>query len=120
SDAPTETGSCTEPDDVLPEPSAVAAPHDGDELDYLAARLVNGRLAGKPVETTVDLKRIESAVREILIAIGEDPDRDGLRQTPVRVAQAYADLFAGRRVNPSEVMTITLEAKPREPVLGVV
>jgi GTP cyclohydrolase I len=90
---------------------------DGQELDYLAARLVNGRLGGRPVETAVDLKRIENAVREILIAIGEDPDRDGLRRTPVRVAQAYAELFAGLRVDPGEVFTTMFEADYEEFVL---
>jgi GTP cyclohydrolase IA len=120
-------GSCTEPDDATP--SAAPVPENGwdsdngygsengDELDYLAARLVNGRLGGRTVETTVDLKRIESAVREILIGIGEDPDRDGLRQTPVRVAQAYAELFAGLRVDPGEVLTTTFEANHEELVL---
>ena len=89
----------------------------GGELDYLAARLVNGRLGGVPVEKAVDLRRIEDAVREILIAIGEDPDRDGLRRTPTRVAQAYAELFAGLRVDPAEVLTTTFEANHEELVL---
>ena len=87
------------------------------ELDYLAARLVNGRSGGRPVEQAVDLKRIEDAVREILIAIGEDPDRDGLRRTPIRVAQAYAELFAGLRVDPGDVLTTTFEANHEELVL---
>ncbi|HEV2972080.1 MAG TPA: GTP cyclohydrolase I FolE [Pirellulales bacterium] len=43
----------------------------------------------------VDLPRIERAVREILAAIGENPDREGLRETPARVARMYAELFAG-------------------------
>jgi GTP cyclohydrolase I len=43
----------------------------------------------------VDLPRIERAVREILAAVGEDPDREGLRETPARVARMYAELFAG-------------------------
>ncbi|OLE22733.1 MAG: GTP cyclohydrolase I FolE [Actinobacteria bacterium 13_1_20CM_3_71_11] len=83
----------------------------------MAARLVNGRLGGQPVEKVVDLKRIEDAVREILIAIGEDPDRDGLRRTPTRVAQAYAELFAGLRVDPADVLTTTFEANHEEMVL---
>ncbi|OLB79092.1 MAG: GTP cyclohydrolase I FolE [Actinobacteria bacterium 13_2_20CM_2_71_6] len=83
----------------------------------MAARLVNGRLGGLPVEKAVDLKRIEDAVREILIAIGEDPDRDGLRRTPTRVAQAYAELFAGLRVDPADVLTTTFEANHEEMVL---
>ena len=48
------------------------------ELDYEAARIINGRLGGHPVGKSVDLDRIEAAVREILIAVGEDPDREGL------------------------------------------
>jgi GTP cyclohydrolase I len=70
-----------------------------------------------PVEKVVDLKRIEDAVREILIAIGEDPDRDGLRRTPTRVAQAYAELFAGLRVDPADVLITTFEANHEEMVL---
>ncbi|WBB82499.1 GTP cyclohydrolase I FolE [Micromonospora sp. WMMD882] len=91
---------------------------DGDDgLDYLAARLINGRLSGRPVEETVDLDRIEKAVREILIAVGEDPDRDGLVQTPARVARAYAELFAGLRVDPRQVLNTTFEAHHEELVL---
>jgi GTP cyclohydrolase IA len=100
----TEDCSSTEPDDDL-------GSVDG-ELDYLAARLVNGRLGGVPVERVVDLKRIEDAVREILIAIG-----DGLLRTPTRVAQAYAELFAGLRVDPADVLTTTFEANHEELVL---
>ncbi len=69
------------------------------------------------MERAVDLKRIEDAVREILVAIGEDPDRDGLRRTPTRVAQAYAELFAGLRVDPAEVLTTTFVANHDELVL---
>ncbi|MEN3611259.1 GTP cyclohydrolase I FolE [Plantactinospora sp. ZYX-F-223] len=98
--------------------SASATEPDGDEeLDYLAARLVNGKLGGGPVEEAVDLARIEKAVREILIAVGEDPDRDGLRQTPARVARAYAELFAGLRVDPAQVLSTTFEANHEELVL---
>ncbi|WP_285686170.1 GTP cyclohydrolase I FolE [Actinoplanes sp. NBRC 103695] len=87
------------------------------ELDSLAARLVDGKLNGSPVEQAVDLPRIEKAVREILIAIGEDPDRDGLQHTPSRVARAYAELFAGLRVDPSQVVRTTFEANHEELVL---
>jgi GTP cyclohydrolase I len=88
-----------------------------EELDYLAARLVNGGLTGRPVEQAVDLARIEKAVREILIAVGEDPDRDGLVRTPARVARAYAELFAGLRVDPAKVLTTAFEANHEEMVL---
>jgi GTP cyclohydrolase I len=48
----------------------------------------------------VDLPRIERAVREILAAVGENPDREGLRETPARVARMYAELFCGLHDNP--------------------
>ncbi|MEV0728698.1 MULTISPECIES: GTP cyclohydrolase I FolE [unclassified Polymorphospora] len=83
----------------------------------MAARLVNGKLTGVPVEQAVDLDRIQRAVREILVAVGEDPDRDGLRNTPARVARAYAELFAGLRVDPAQVLTTTFEANHEELVL---
>ncbi|WP_203998279.1 GTP cyclohydrolase I FolE [Micromonospora lutea] len=97
--------------------AASATEPDTERLDYIAARLVNGRLTGRPVEDAVDLGRIEKAVREILIAVGEDPDRDGLQQTPARVARAYAELFAGLRVDPATVLTTTFEANHEELVL---
>ncbi|MCE9544363.1 MAG: GTP cyclohydrolase I FolE [Planctomycetia bacterium] len=53
-----------------------------------------------PVPAGVDLPRIERAVREILTAVGEDPDREGLLQTPARVARMYAELFSGLRQDP--------------------
>jgi len=87
------------------------------ELDLLAARLVDGSINGGPVEKAVDLDRIEAAVREILIAVGEDPDRDGLRRTPERVARAYAELFAGLRVDPRQVLRTSFEADHEEMVL---
>ena len=49
----------------------------------------------------VDLERIAAAVREILLAVGEDPDRDGLRETPERVARMYAEVFQGLRQDPN-------------------
>jgi GTP cyclohydrolase I len=69
------------------------------------------------VENSVDLERIEKAVREILLAIGEDPDREGLRRTPARVARAYAELFAGLRVDAGQVLSTTFEAHHEEMVL---
>ena len=83
----------------------------------MAGRLIGGRLGGVDVGQAVDLPRIEAAVREILIAIGEDPDRDGLLKTPARVARAYAELFAGLRVEPSQVLGTTFEADHEELVL---
>ena len=52
--------------------------------------------------TTGDHKRIEIAVREILAAVGEDPDREGLQETPARVARMYAEMFQGLRADPRE------------------
>jgi GTP cyclohydrolase I len=51
-------------------------------------------------EPTVDVPRLERAVREILLAVGEDPDREGLRKTPARVARSYAELMAGLHDDP--------------------
>jgi GTP cyclohydrolase I len=90
---------------------------DGRELDHVAARLIGGGLGGPDVSTVVDLPRIEAAVREILVAIGEDPEREGLLKTPARVARAYAELFAGLRVEPSRVLGTTFEADHEELVL---
>ena len=56
-----------------------------------------------------DLPRIERAVREILGAIGEDPDRDGLRDTPARVARAWEDWFSGYNVDPEAYLRRTFE-----------
>ncbi|MEV5709284.1 GTP cyclohydrolase I FolE [Actinoallomurus sp. NPDC052274] len=65
----------------------------------------------------IDQARIEKAVREILIAVGEDPDRDGLLDTPARVARAYAEQFAGLRQEPEDVLTTVFDADHDEMVL---
>ncbi len=65
----------------------------------------------------VDQPRIERAVREILAAIGEDPDRDGLLRTPERVAAMYAELFSGLHDDPSRHLTVTFDADHDEMVL---
>lgn len=64
-----------------------------------------------------DEKRAENAVRELLIAVGEDPDREGLRETPGRVARAYKELLAGMRQTPEEVLTTTFDLGHDEMVL---
>jgi GTP cyclohydrolase I len=64
-----------------------------------------------------DRTRIEHAVREILLAIGEDPDRDGLRETPARVARAINEQFAGLRLEPTDVLTTVFDADHEEMVL---
>ncbi len=65
----------------------------------------------------IDLPRIEAAVREILHAVGEDPDRDGLADTPARVARAYGELFSGIGRDPSEVLATTFDIDHQELVL---
>jgi GTP cyclohydrolase I len=64
-----------------------------------------------------DGPRVEAAVRELLLAIGEDLGRDGLQQTPARVARAYAEMFAGLRQNPRDVLTTSFELEHDELVL---
>lgn len=65
----------------------------------------------------VDQPRIQAAVREILLAVGEDPDREGLQNTPARVARAYAEVFAGLRQDPGEVLQTVFEIDHDEMVL---
>ncbi|MCE1173196.1 MAG: GTP cyclohydrolase I FolE, partial [Propionibacteriales bacterium] len=65
----------------------------------------------------VDQERIAAAVREILIAIGEDPTRDGLIDTPSRVARAYAEMFTGLQADPAEVLATTFDLGHDEMVL---
>ncbi|WP_263407710.1 GTP cyclohydrolase I FolE [Microbispora bryophytorum] len=64
-----------------------------------------------------DHDRIQKAVREILFAIGEDPDRDGLRDTPSRVARAFAEQFAGLGQRPEDALTTMFDADHDEMVL---
>ncbi|MFM7207737.1 MAG: GTP cyclohydrolase I FolE [Planctomycetaceae bacterium] len=65
----------------------------------------------------VDLPRIERAVREILTAVGEDPDREGLLETPARVARMYAEMFGGLRQDPRVHLTKAFQEKYDEVVL---
>jgi GTP cyclohydrolase IA len=65
----------------------------------------------------VDFPRIEAAVREILLAIGEDPDRDGLQATPGRVARMYAEVFSGLREAPDHHLQVVFEADHDEMVM---
>jgi GTP cyclohydrolase I len=68
-------------------------------------------------ETKIDQPRIAAAVREILEAIGEDPDRDGLLDTPKRVAKAYAEFFAGLHQDAAEHLSTTFDIEHDEMVL---
>src|SRR5262249_9179551 len=74
---------------------------------------------GKPRTqvAVLDQERIRRAVREILLAVGEDPDREGLAETPDRVARMYAELFAGLQKDPRELLQKTFTQKYDEMVL---
>ncbi len=72
---------------------------------------VNGELP------PIDRPRIEAAVREILAAIGEDPDRDGLQDTPARVARMYEEIFCGLREMPDHHLQVTFDAGHDEMVM---
>jgi GTP cyclohydrolase I len=69
------------------------------------------------VTVPFDHDRAEAAVRELLVAVGEDPTRDGLLDTPARVARAYAEMFAGLRQTPDEVLSTTFDLGHDEMVL---
>jgi GTP cyclohydrolase IA len=71
----------------------------------------------EPLEPPIDQPRIERAVREILAAIGEDPEREGLKDTPARVARMYAELFSGLRARPAEHLRRVFEERYDELVL---
>ncbi len=75
-----------------------------------------GRGAGRAVGP-FDEERAERAVRELLLAVGEDPDREGLRETPGRVARAYREIFAGLYQEPRDVLTTTFDLGHEEMVL---
>jgi GTP cyclohydrolase IA len=77
----------------------------------------SGVVTQPSVRGAVDLERLTAAVREILIAVGEDPEREGLRATPARVARMYADIFSGLHEDPGEHLTATFEADHDELVL---
>jgi len=70
-----------------------------------------------PLAGPVDRERIVAAVREILLAVGEDPDRDGLRETPQRVARMYEEMFAGLRTDAALVLRKSFVEKYDEMVL---
>ncbi|OBB95957.1 GTP cyclohydrolase I FolE [Mycobacterium sp. 852002-40037_SCH5390672] len=70
-----------------------------------------------PTTRAFDQERAEAAVRELLHAIGEDPDRDGLRETPARVARAYREMFAGLYTDPDSVLNTMFDEEHDELVL---
>jgi len=82
-----------------------------DEVRVVASRPPEPELA------PVDLPRIAAAIREILLAIGEDPDRDGLVNTPDRVARMYDEVFSGLREHPHQHLEVQFEAGHDEMVM---
>ncbi|NMH82266.1 GTP cyclohydrolase I FolE [Pseudonocardia xinjiangensis] len=86
----------------------------GDTGASAADAFERGAADGKP---RMDRERAEAAVRELLIAIGEDPERDGLRDTPARVARAYEEIFAGLYVDPDTVLEKTFDEHHQELIL---
>ncbi|SFK16231.1 GTP cyclohydrolase I FolE [Cellulomonas sp. KH9] len=70
-----------------------------------------------PPVVPYDEERAARAVRELLLAVGEDPDREGLRETPARVARAYREIFAGLRLEARDVLTTTFDLGHEEMVL---
>ncbi|WP_458174597.1 GTP cyclohydrolase I FolE [Modestobacter lacusdianchii] len=93
----------------------------GGQLADRVDGLGQDRLTGDPVadlaDGRVDTARIEAAVREVLLAVGEDPDRPGLVDTPARVARAYAETFAGLGQDPYDVLATTFDEDHDELVL---
>jgi GTP cyclohydrolase I len=76
-----------------------------------------GKKPARKLNAPVDLERIAAAVREILLAIGENPEREGLRETPERVARMYEEMFSGLRKDPAVVLRKTFTEKYDEMVL---
>jgi len=86
-------------------------------VDFERLEGVTHRFDYVEAASAVDLGRIERAVREIMIAIGEDPDREGLRRTPNRIARAYAELTAGLRIDPCVYLKTVFREKYNQIVL---
>jgi len=79
---------------------------------------LDGAMSEQPTNGNgIDLARIEKAVREILEAIGENPDRDGLQATPARVARMYAEVFSGLQEDPGQHAQVVFEADHDEMVM---
>src|SRR5882724_5992033 len=92
---------------ALPSVNALSLPGEPDLKSPDAGRAVG----------PFDEKRAEAAIRELLVAIGEDPERDGLLDTPGRVARAYREMFAGLRQAPEDVLSTTFDLGHDEMVL---
>ncbi|MGO1511591.1 MAG: GTP cyclohydrolase I FolE [Actinomycetales bacterium] len=71
-----------------------------------------------PMRQPVDAARAEAAVRELLLAVGEDPDREGLRETPARVARSYSELLAGLAEDPADHLDAVFDIDHQELVIA--
>lgn len=89
------------------------------ETDYqcIRAKRFASAVESPAVKPEVDLNSINAAVRTILKAVGEDPDRDGLLDTPRRVAKMYAEMFSGLHLDPGRHLDVTFEESYEEIVL---
>jgi GTP cyclohydrolase IA len=92
----------------------VTADIEEDLGDESPTVVLPAELVGPP---GFDQKRAERAVRELLLAVGEDPDREGLRNTPARVARAYREAFSGLGRDPADVLTTVFDEGHDEMVL---
>lgn len=105
---------------AIPAPAYHATCEDGPALADLAANgltLADLATAAAAPVAPVDHERIRRAVREILYAVGEDPDREGLLETPDRVARMYAEIFAGLHLDPAIHLKKTFTQRADEMVL---
>ena len=89
----------------------------GHQRQHAAGDPTRPRTARADQGDGVDHARAEAAVRELLIAVGEDPEREGLRETPARVARAYAEIFAGLYTDPDAVLDKTFDENHQELIL---
>ena len=88
-----------------------------DEHDATLRQAEGFGLGWGPPRTPVDHERIQHAVRELLFAVGEDPDREGLQETPARVARMYAEVFSGLHIDARQYLQKTFTQKHDEMVL---
>ncbi len=95
----------------------VLAEADSAEYDGVDIGLTEPGPVALETGRSFDQARAAAAVRELLLAIGEDPDRPGLRETPARVARAYRETFAGLYVEPDSVLNTTFDEGHQELVL---
>ncbi|WP_425279223.1 GTP cyclohydrolase I FolE [Arthrobacter nanjingensis] len=86
-------------------------------MNHIDDDVPTGAARGGAADSPMDLPRIEAAVREILLAVGEDPDRSGLVDTPARVARAYAETFSGIHQDPGSVLQTMFDMDHEELVL---